>query len=210
MTRVAIVEDQREIREGLTFLIGGTSGYEVTGAFATMESALDEIGSNPPQIVLVDIGLPGMSGIEGIRALKGRFPALQFLVLTSYNDDGRVFSAMCAGACGYLLKKTPPARLLEAIDELRDGGAPMTPEIARQVVDLFRKSAPPPTAAYKLTPAETRLLRLLVDGHSYKTAAHEMNVTIHAVSFHARNIYEKLQVHSKSEAVAKALRDRLF
>lgn len=203
---MAIVEDEREIREGLSVLIGGTTGLLVTGAYPSMESAIPGLVGNPPEIALVDIGLPGMSGIDGIKALKQRLPDLQFLVLTSYDDDARVFAAMCAGACGYLLKKTPPARLLDAIRELQEGGAPMSPQIARQVVKLFRSVAPPKESPVRLTPKEAQVLQLLVEGHSYKTAANEMNLTIHAVSFHARHVYEKLHVHSKSEAVAKALR----
>jgi DNA-binding NarL/FixJ family response regulator len=210
LTRVAIIEDEREIREGLAILISGSPDYQVTGAFGSMEAALDALDSDLPEVVLTDLGLPGMSGTEGIRLLKERHPGLLFLVLSSYDDDHRVFTAMCAGACGYLLKKTPPERLLQAIGELKQGGAPMTPEVARQVVELFRTMTPPSGATYRLTPAETRLLRLLVEGHSYKTAAYEMAVTVHAVSFHARHIYEKLQVHSKSEAVSKALRHRLI
>lgn len=207
--RVAIIEDVREIREGLSILIGGTPGYAVTGSFATMEEAIPAIQVLPPRIALVDIGLPGMSGIDGVRILKQQVPQVLCLVLSSYDDDGRVFAAICAGACGYLLKKTPPARILDSLRELDEGGAPMTPEIARQVVSLFRNVAPPQEAPCHLTPAEQRLLKLLVDGHSYKTAAYEMAVSVHAVSFHSRHIYEKLHVHSKSEAVAKALRHGL-
>jgi DNA-binding NarL/FixJ family response regulator len=207
MLQVAIIEDQREVREGLSILIGGTLGFQVTGAYPSMEIAMPAILATPPRIALVDIGLPGMSGIEGIRILKQRLPDLQFLILSSYDDDARVFAAMCAGACGYLLKKTPPAKLLEALDELENGGAPMSPQIARQVVGLFRNVAPPKKSEYRLTPKETQVLQLLVDGHSYKTAAHEMDLTVHAVSFHARHVYEKLHVHSKSEAVAKAMRN---
>jgi DNA-binding NarL/FixJ family response regulator len=203
---VAIIEDIREIRDGLAVLIGGTPGFAVAGTFGAMEEAIPAILAAPPTIVLVDIGLPGMSGIEGIKILKARLPHLLMLVLSSYDDDQRVFSAMCAGACGYLLKKTPPAKLLESLQELERGGAPMSPQIARQVVEIFRRVAPPVEAPCHLTPGETRLLKLLVEGHSYKTAAYELGVTTHAVSFHARHVYEKLQVHSKSEAVAKALR----
>ncbi len=209
MPSVAIVEDIREIREGLAVLIGGTAGFVVVGAYATMEEAIPAIESAPPAIALVDIGLPGMSGIEGIRILKEKLPGLLMLVLSSYDDDQRIFGAMCAGACGYLLKKTPPAKLLDSLQELHNGGAPMSPEVARQIVDLFRRVAPPVEAPCHLTPTENRVLKLLVAGHSYKTAAYEMGVTIHAVSFHARHIYDKLQVHSKSEAVAKAIRNRL-
>ena len=132
------------------------------------------------------------------------------LMLTIYDDDERIFDAMCAGATGYLrLKKTPPARLLEGLKEAVQGGAPMSPEVARRVIALFREIGPPERADYDLTPHETRLLKLLVDGHNYKTAASELGVSVHTVSFHLRSIYEKLQVHSKSEAVAKALRNRL-
>jgi DNA-binding NarL/FixJ family response regulator len=130
-------------------------------------------------------------------------------MLTVYDDDERIFDAMCAGACGYLLKKTPPARLLESLKEAVQGGAPMSPEVARRVVTLFREIRPPDRADYHLTPHETRLLKLFVEGHNYKTAATELGVSVNTVNFHVRSIYEKLQVHSRSEAVAKALRNRL-
>jgi DNA-binding NarL/FixJ family response regulator len=159
--------------------------------------------------LLSDIGLPGMSGIEGVAILKERYPDLLILMLTVYDDDERIFDAMCAGASGYLLKKTPPGRLLDSLREVASGGAPMSPEVARRVISLFREIRPPDRADYELTPHETRLLRLLVQGHNYKTAAAELGVTVHTVSFHLRSIYEKLQVHSKSEAVAKALQNRL-
>jgi len=154
--------------------------------------------------------LPGMSGIEGISILKDRHPDLPMLMLTVYNDDDRIFDALCAGACGYLLKNTPPARLLVSLEEAVMGGSPMSPEIARRVVTLFRDIRPPETADYQLTPHETRLLKLLVDGHNYKTAAQELGVSVNTISFHMRHIYEKLQVHSKSEAVSKALRHHLI
>jgi DNA-binding NarL/FixJ family response regulator len=207
---VAIVEDQPEIRQGLAALIGGTPGYRCVGAFRSMEEALPRFQPPLPHVVLIDIGLPGMSGIDGIRALKGRFADVLMLVLTIYDDDDRIFEAMCAGACGYLLKKTAPARLLESIREVVEGGAPMSPEVARRVIDLFREIRPPAHADHHLTPHETRLLKLLVDGHNYKSAAAELHVSINTISFHMRRVYEKLQVHSKSEAVAKALRQRLI
>jgi DNA-binding NarL/FixJ family response regulator len=207
--KVAIVEDRREIRDGLAMLINGTEGFDCTGSYRSMEDALPRIGSALPDVVLCDIGLPGMSGIEGMRILKERHPDLLLLMLTVYDDDERIFDALCAGACGYLLKKTPPAKLLEGLKEAVDGGSPMSPEVARRVIGLFRDIRPPDRADYELTPHETRLLKLLVEGHNYKTAALELNVSINTISFHMRHIYEKLQVHSKSEAVAKALRDRL-
>ena len=207
--RVAIVEDERDIRECLTFLIDGTDGYACTGSYRTMEEALDRIGHQLPSVVLSDIGLPGMDGIEGIRILKERHPDLLILMLTVYDDDERIFDAMCAGASGYLLKKTPPAKLLESLSEAVAGGAPMSPEVARRVITLFREIRPPDRADYQLTPHETRLLKLFVEGHIYKTAAVELGVSVNTVNFHVRNIYEKLQVHTRSEAVAKALVNRL-
>jgi DNA-binding NarL/FixJ family response regulator len=206
---VAIVEDRRDIRESLAMLIGGTEGFACTGGYRSMEEALAKLKYHLPHVVLCDIGLPGMSGIEGIRILKELYPDLLILMLTIYDDDERIFDAICAGACGYLLKKTPPLRLLDSLKEAVTGGAPMSPEVARRVMSLFREIRPPERADYELTPHETRLLKLLVEGHNYKTAALELNVTVHTVSFHLRSIYLKLQVHTKSEAVAKALQNRL-
>jgi DNA-binding NarL/FixJ family response regulator len=206
---VAIIEDQREVREGLTMLINGTRGFRCMGSFRSMEEALRLIGNQLPDVLLTDIGLPGMSGIEGIRILKERYPDLPIMALTIYDDEAEIFDALCAGASGYLLKDTQPARLLECLREVISGGAPMSPEVARRVVKLFRAFRPPERASHNLTPQETELLKLLVEGHNYKTAAAELAISIHTVSFHLRNIYEKLQVHSKSEAVAKALRERL-
>jgi DNA-binding NarL/FixJ family response regulator len=208
--KVAIVEDQRDIRESLAILINSSDGYRCTGSFRSMEEALDKIGFDLPHVALLDIGLPGMSGIEGVEHLKERYPGVLVLMLTVYDDDDRIFDALCAGVCGYLLKKTPPARLLESLKEAVSGGAPISPEVARRVIALFRDVHPPERADYQLTAHEIRLLKLLVYGHSNKTAAAELGVTTHAVSFHLRSIYEKLHVHSKSEAVAKALRNRLI
>ena len=210
MIRTAIVEDQRDIRDALAMLINGTPGYRCTGSYRSMEEALDRIAADPPDVVLCDIGLPGMSGIEGIRILKGRHPGVSLLMLTVYDDDDRIFDALCAGASGYLLKRTAPARLLESLREAVSGGAPMSPEVASRVITLFREIRPPERADYDLTPHESRLLRLLVDGHNYTTAAEELKVSYNTVKFHMRHIYEKLQVHSKSEAVAKAMRERLL
>jgi len=208
--RVAIVEDRREIREALSMLVSGTEGFRCTGVYRAMEEALERIERDLPDVVLADIGLPGMSGIEGVRILKERHPNLLLMMLSVYEDDERIFDALCAGACGYLLKRTSPARLIESLKEAVQGGAPMSPEVARRVVDLFKQVRPPDRADYQLTPHELRLLKLLVEGHNYKTAASELGVSFHTIHFHMRNIYDKLQVHSKSEAVSKALRDRII
>ena len=222
--KVAIIEDEARIREGLGMLIGLADGFRCSDQYASMEEALEKIGKSPPDsalpsvvppdialpdIILVDIELPGMTGIQGIRLLKERYPDLRLVMLTVYSDDDRIFEALCAGATGYLLKKTAPERLLESLKDVMAGGAPMSPEVARRVIALFHHVRPPERANYHLTPHETRLLKLLVEGHTYKTAAAELNSSIHTISFHMRNIYSKLQVHSKSEAVAKALRDRV-
>jgi DNA-binding NarL/FixJ family response regulator len=208
--KVAIIEDQEQIRAGLAALISGTQGFTCTGPWASVEQALAGLECAEPDIVLVDIGLPGISGIEGIGMLKERRPRLTLLVLTVYEDEERIFGALCAGACGYLLKGTPPARLMESLSEALAGGAPMSPQIARRVIQYFQSPRPVPSSfAHDLTPHEIRILGLLVDGYHYQAAADELGVTVNTIRFHLRRIYEKLQVHSKAEAVAKALRERL-
>lgn len=206
---VAIIEDDRLIREGLCTLINGTRGYCCTAAYRSMEEAFARPWNEIPLVALVDIGLPGMSGIQGLPILREKYPDVALLMLTIYDDDERIFDALCAGACGYLLKKTPPDKLLEALAEVLAGGAPMSPEIARRVLRLFREIRPREAADARLTPHELRLLKLLVEGHNYQSAAAELGVSFSTINFHMQNIYGKLQVHSKSEAVAKALRQRL-
>ena len=208
--RVVIIEDLREVREGLTVLINGTRGFQCAGSYRTMEEALKGIPGTRPDVILTDVGLPGMDGVEGTRILRERFPQVPVLALTVYDDEDNVFNAICAGASGYLLKNTAPARLLESLREVVDGGAPMSPDVARRVVTVFREFRPPARASYHLTPQETELLKLMVEGHHYKTAASAMGISTNTVSFHLKHIYEKLQVHSKTEAVAKALREHLI
>jgi DNA-binding NarL/FixJ family response regulator len=208
--RVVIVEDLREVREGLAMLIGGTNGFRCAGSYRTMEEALAALADSRPDVILTDIGLPGMDGIQGIPLLRERLPGVPILALTVHDDQANVFNAICAGASGYLLKNTAPARLLESLREVMAGGAPMSPEVARRVITVFRQFRPPERASYHLTPQETELLKLMVEGHHYKTAAREMNISTHTVSFHLKHVYEKLQVHSKTEAVAKALREHLI
>jgi len=208
--KIAIVEDHQATREGLAVLLGNIPDHEIVGRFPTMELALARLALDPPHVLLVDIGLPGMSGIEGVRAIRDSFPGIQVLMLTVHSDDDHVFEAICAGACGYLLKETPPARLVAAIRELREGGAPMSPEIARKVVLMFQRVAPPRNHDHQLSPREFQILQLLADGHSYKTCADHLSLSLDTVRFHIRNIYEHLHVHSKSEAVMKALRSGLI
>lgn len=207
--RAAIVEDQPKIREGLASLLEFTPGFTCAGSYRSMEEALHRIPHNLPDVVLSDIGLPGMNGIDGIRLLKEKFPQLTVLMLSVYDDDERIFDAICAGASGYLLKRTPPAKLLECLKEAVAGGSPMSPEVASRVLKLFREIRPPEKVDYDLTPHELRLLKLLVEGHNYNTAAKATKNSVNTVKFYIKRIYEKLQVHSKSEAVAKALRERI-
>lgn len=207
--RIMIIEDHRDVREGLKLLINGSPGFECVGAYRTVEDALIGIDRHArPDLILTDLGLPGMSGIEGIKLFRDRLPDTAILALTIYENNDKIFNAFCAGATGYLLKNTAPARLLESLKEAVTGGSPMSPEVARRVVKLFRDFQPV-SASYDLTPQERQLLKLLVEGHHKKTAADVMGISFHTVSFHLRNIYLKLQVHSKSEAVAKALREHL-
>jgi DNA-binding NarL/FixJ family response regulator len=206
--RVALIEDVRDVRESLRQLIDGAPDLQVTATYRTMEDALAGL-DEPPDVILTDIGLPGMNGIDGTRLLRERFPGVPILALTVYDDDDNVFDAICAGASGYLLKNTPPARLLTSLRDVAGGGAPMSPEVAQRVLALFREFRPPARADWHLTPQESALLKLMVEGHHYKTAADALGISTSTVSFHLKHVYQKLQVHSKTEAVAKALRERL-
>jgi len=213
--RVAIIEDDRALRDGLGMLINGTPGYACVGAFRSVEDALRSLGRGAPdvalpEVLLLDIQLPGMSGSEGVKVLQETYPQLEIIMLTVLAEQEKVFESICNGACGYLLKETPPARLLEAIREAHEGGSPMSPEIARKVVKLFQQSGPPEKFDNRLTPQELRLLKLLAQGYSYARAADQLNISLNTVRDHIRSIYDKLHVHSKSEAVSKALRNRLI
>ena len=207
---VGIVEDLDEIREGLADLLTSSAGFTCTGSWPTMEDALRALKTRRPEILLVDLGLPGMDGIEGIRRVREAWPAIVPVVLTVYQDDDRIIQALCAGARGYLLKKTSAPEILGRLEEAAAGGAPMSPEIARLVVGLFSRFVPSPGADHGLTPHEVRVLKFLVDGHNYRTAAKHLGVTRSTIAFHVRKIYAKLEVHSKTEAVAKALREGLL
>jgi DNA-binding NarL/FixJ family response regulator len=206
--KVAIIDDDATLRASVAYLIDLTDGFECQAQFGSMEEALTELSAEI-DVILLDLRLPGMSGIEGAGVLRRRRPDVPILALTIYDDDERIFDALCAGACGYVLKDTPPDRLLAAIRETVAGGSAMSPSVARRVVTLFQSMPPPERADYGLTPHESKLLALLVEGHSYRSAAAALAVSINTISFHMRHIYDKLQVHSKSAAVAKALRGRM-
>ena len=208
--RVAIVEDDHRLREGLRILIDGTPGYSCARGYGSVEEALRLLGVEMVDVLLLDIHLPGMLGSEAVKVFREKFQSMQILMLTIYAEQDKVFESICNGASGYLLKKTPPAKLLDAIRETHEGGAPMSPEIARKVVTLFQKTGPPQTIDERLTPQEVRLLKLLSEGYSYQSAAGQMNVSVNTVRNYIRSIYEKLHVHSKSEAVSKGLRSRII
>lgn len=212
MIKVVVVEDNNPIREGLKILIDGTEGYSCVAGYSECNSMLKNIKKLNPDVLLMDIGLPGMNGIEGIKKVKLQLPELTILVLTVYEENDLVFDALCAGASGYLVKKTPPSKLLEAIKEAFEGGSPMSSHIARKVIDFFQKknTTSPLKNNYVLTPREKEILSGLVEGHNFKAIADSLFISIETVRFHFRNIYKKLHVHSQSEAVAKAIKEGLI
>ncbi len=203
--KVALVEDDRRFREGLGMLIDGSLGFRLVGSFGSVEEALEARRAEAPDVLLLDIHLPGALGSEGVRSLIERWPGAIPLMLTVFEEEDHIFTALTNGAVGYLLKRTPPARLLEAIREAHGGGSPMSPEIARKVITLFRRTPPPVRQESTLTSQETRLLTLIADGASYQAAGDRLFISINTVRQHIRSVYEKLQVHTKSEAVKKAL-----
>jgi len=207
MIRIAIVEDNKTIRDGLTVLLNATDGLKCIASYRNCESMLENIEENKPDLMLMDIGLPGMSGIDGIKKVKEIFPDMVILVLSVYEDDENIFDAICAGACGYLIKKTPPARLIEAIQEAHQGGSPMSSHIARRVINFFQDNVRiKDENDVNLSEREKQILSNLAKGNSYKMIADSIFISIDTVRYHIRNIYKKLHVHSQSEAVAKALR----
>ncbi|HYR28573.1 MAG TPA: response regulator transcription factor [Thermoanaerobaculia bacterium] len=208
--RVALVEDDPRIRTGIRQLIESRDGFRCTGAWASAEDALRGLLRAGADVLLLDIHLPGMQGTDAVPLIHGQWPSMPIVMFTVFEDDERIFTSLCNGAVGYVLKKTAPEKLLDAIADARGGGAPMSPDIARRVVELFRTVRPAAVAPHGLTATEVRLLALLADGHSYQAAADAMDITINTVRNHIRSIYEKLHVHSKSAAVSKAMRARII
>jgi len=207
---VVIVEDHKDLREGLARLVQSAEGLQCVGSFAKCEHLIHDLDRIRPDVALMDIGLPGMSGIEGVRELKARMPSVQALMLTIHEDDPSVFESICAGASGYLLKRTPPPKILEAIRELHEGGVPMSARVARRVLEKVKKTGLRREHGVLLSDRELEILASLVEGMSYKMIADAHSISIDTVRSHIKNIYEKLHVHSKSEAVAKALKEQIL
>lgn len=202
---VAIVEDKEPIRQSLAILVDGADGFSVEATFETAEAALEYLPTHCVDVILMDIDLPGMSGIECVRQLKPLCPATQYMMCTMYDEDETVFDALKAGANSYILKRSPPHKLLEAIVELHEGGSPMSSTIARKIADSFYVNSKTPNELDVLTPREREILDRLAKGHSHKEVANELFISPTTVRKHIFNIYEKLQVHSKVDAVNKYL-----
>ena len=204
--RVAIVEDDHDIRQSFETIISGAAGYSCINTYDNAETALDDIPVQKPDVVIMDIHLPGMTGIEAVRILKQEMPGLQIAMCTVYDDDEHIFNALRAGASGYLLKRTTPEKLLEAVSDLHQGGSPMSSEIARRVVASFQKTTAPSPELAALTPREKEILDLLAKGYLYKEIAAELFISIETVKRHIHNIYEKLHVQTRTEALNKVFR----
>jgi DNA-binding NarL/FixJ family response regulator len=203
---VMIMEDDKAVREGLRFLIDGSDGYHCSAACSSAEEALTAIADHQPRVVMMDINLPGMNGIECVVCIKNAYPEIQVMMLTVFDNSDEIFRSLAAGATGYMLKKTPPAKLLEAISELVSGGSPMSGEIARKVVQTFAKPANHTFPDANLTPREEEILSYLSKGYLYKEIAAELFINIETVRTHIRKIYQKLQVRTRTEALLKCMR----
>ncbi len=209
MIKVLLYEDNPQLREGLMMLINGSDGFEVVAAFKNCDNAPDEVDIYQPDVILMDIDMPGTNGIQGLKNIREVNDKVKILMLTVFDDNKNVFEAIKSGASGYLLKKTPPGKLLDYITEANNGGAPMSSSIATQVLRMFSDMNNTKGVDYALSDREKEVLQLLVNGYSYKMIASEMFIAIDTVRSHIKKIYEKLHVNSKSEAVAKAFKDKL-
>ena len=208
--RVAIFEDNRSLRESLFNLLESSDGFTCVGAFAHCERVVENIGETQPDVILMDIELPVVSGIEAVKKIREKYPDIKILMETIFEEDEKIFQSICNGAQGYILKNTPPEGILNAIREIYEGGAPMTPIIASKVLRLFKTNLSESTdESYGLSGREKEILKCLVEGMSYKMIADSCFISADTVNGHIKNIYKKLQVHSKSEAVVKAIKRRL-
>ncbi|MBK7037973.1 MAG: response regulator transcription factor [Bacteroidetes bacterium] len=207
---VAIFEDNKHLRESLFYLINGTQGFSCVGAYPDCSDLLFQLKKNTPDVVLMDIEMPGISGIEGVKLIRENFPTIHVLMQTVFHDDENIFNAVCAGASGYILKSTSPANYVESIRDVKNGGAPMTGSIARRVLELFQKGINPVNQTdYQLTAKEKEILQQMVQGKSFKMVADALNITYETVRTHMKSIYNKLHVNSNTEAVSKAIREKI-
>lgn len=208
-TGILIYEDNNDFREALVQLISTSDSFECKGAYRNCNEILNHVTATQPAVVLMDIDMPDMNGIEGVRLIRGVNKDIKIIMLTVFDDNKSVINAICAGASGYLLKKNCLNKLFDAIHEVLEGGAPMSAAIARMVLEFVATGSPVPAEQYHLTEREKTVLSYLVKGYSYKMIAHSMDISIETIKTHIRNIYEKLQVHNQSEAVAKAIKNRI-
>lgn len=209
MIRVVIFDDNKSFIDGMKILLMGNEQYYLSGTFSNAIHATQKVTKSQPDVIVMDIKMPEVSGIQAVREIKAVFPKIQILMQTVFEDDNNVFAAICAGASGYLLKGTPPDRMLQAIQEVYEGGSPMSPTIARKVLSLFQNQFCYDNEFYNLTEREKEILRCLVDGQSYKMIADTLSISYHTVNAHIRKIYEKLHVNSSQEAISKALKQKL-
>ncbi|MEX1113798.1 MAG: response regulator transcription factor [Akkermansiaceae bacterium] len=208
MTTVAIVEDNAGLQNGLKLLLDTTPGYQCAGVFSSGEDALRQIPRNPPQVVLMDIHLPNISGIECTEKLKELVPGIVIVMITAYGDHDKIFKALRAGASGYLLKRSSPDEIIQAIHDVLHGGSPMTSEVARKVVEAFQQPTTPESEDHNLSRREKEVLELLSQGRADKDIASQLCVSVPTVRFHLKHIYEKLHVRSRTEAALKFSRNR--
>ncbi|MBK9504676.1 MAG: response regulator transcription factor [Chitinophagales bacterium] len=209
--RVAIFEDNKHLRESLYYLINGTPGFSCTGAYPDCNDAVFQITKDTPDVILMDIEMPGLNGIQGVKLIKSKFPQVHVLMQTIFHDENNIFDAICAGASGYILKSTTPAEYITAIKDVYNGGSPMTGSIARKVLELFQKNIQVEAKKdYQLTPKEKEMLQFMVQGKSFKMIAEAAGISYETVRTHMKNIYAKLHVNSNTEAVSKVLKEKLL
>lgn len=208
-THIVIYEDNLRLRQSLELLLNDSEGFEVVGLFSNCANVLAEMEQLKPQLVVMDIDMPDVNGIEGVQLIKNHFPDIKVLMYTVFDDDNRIFDCICAGADGYLLKGISPARLIQSLQELNEGGIPMSPFVAQKVFQHFRDNKPP-QENFNLTNREKEILELLVKGNSYKMIADKTKISIDTVRKHLQNIYHKLHVNCGTEAVAKALQHKII
>lgn len=205
---LVIYEDNVRLRQSLELMLGDESGFKVLGAFSGCEQVIKQMEELSPALVIMDIDMPGVNGIEGVKLIKSTFPDIKVVMYTVFDDDNRIFECICSGADGYLLKNTSPVKLLQSLIELSEGGAPMSPFVAQKVFQYFRQH-PARQETFNLTEREREILTLLVRGNSYKMIADKSSVSIDTVKKHLQNIYHKLHVNCGTEAVAKALQHKI-